>query len=82
MDQFFFVQQALHLLAAQQQLTLVAVQAAFAVEIGAAAATPPAIIIAARIFCDFVILANLSGQVKLGNCVTPCRALCGDWIQP
>jgi len=55
------VQQAWHLLAAQQQLTLAAVQEAFAVEIGAAAATPPAIIIAARIFCDFVMIGNLSG---------------------
>jgi hypothetical protein len=52
------------LFAAQQQLILAVPQphAAWAVVIGAAAATPPAIIIAARIFCDFVILKYLSGN--------------------
>jgi len=46
------VQQAWHLLAAQQQLILVAPQEAFATPAGIAATRPPATIIAARTLED------------------------------
>ena len=61
---YFFTQQAWHLFAAQQQLIFAVEHAAIAVETGAAAATPPTIIIAARTRCDLdiAILKNLSSQ--------------------